>query len=103
MLEIKREEWSYITLPNKMYQLVKNTGDMNKIRVGYFTDAESEMLTILDYLNYGEKTNITESMIDQVDKVIREAAEEVINSDDEMSDGEESDDKLSGLKLTDTI
>ena len=39
MLSEKREEWSYITLPNKMYELVKNTGNMNKIRVGYFTDA----------------------------------------------------------------
>ena len=40
-------------------------------RTGYFTDSESEMLTILNYLNYGEKTNITDSMIEQIDLAIK--------------------------------
>ena len=38
---------------------------------GHFTDSESEMLTILNYLNYGEKTNITDSMIEQIDLAIK--------------------------------
>ena len=29
------------------------------------------MLTILNYLNYGEKTNITDSMIEQIDLAIK--------------------------------
>ena len=81
MLEYKYEEWSYITLPNKMYELVKNTGDMNKQRTGYYTDAESEMLTILEYLNHGEKTNITEAMIEQIDKAIRESVDVGLQKD----------------------
>ena len=72
MLEYKTEEWGYITLPNKMYELVKNSGDMVKTHTGYYTDAESEMLTILEYLNYGEKTNITEAMIEQIEKAVKD-------------------------------
>lgn len=73
MLEYHSEEWSYRTLPNKMYELVKNSGDMHKTGTGYFTDAESEMLTILEYLNHGVKTNITESMIEQIEKAINDS------------------------------
>ena len=72
-LEFKMQEWSYRTLPNKMYELVHSTGDIHKIGTGYLTDAESEMLTILNYLNFGEKTGITESMIAQIDKAIRDS------------------------------
>ncbi len=72
-LEFKMQEWSYRTLPNKMYELVHNTGDIHKLGTGYLTDAESEMLTILNYLNFGEKTGITESMIAQIDKAIRDS------------------------------
>ena len=43
------------------------------------------MLTILNYLNNGEKTNITESMLKQVDKAIRETITDsivpVVNTD----------------------
>ena len=46
-------------------------GDMQQEGTGYFTDSESEMLTILNYLNYGEKTNITDSMIEQIDLAIK--------------------------------
>ena len=72
-LEFKMQEWSYRTLPNKMYELVRSTGDIHKKGTGYLTDAESEMLTILNYLNFGEKTSITESMIAQIDMAIRES------------------------------
>lgn len=72
MLEYHSEEWGYRTLPNKMYELVKNSGDMHKTGTGYYTDAESEMLTILEYLNHGVKTNITESMIEQIEKAIND-------------------------------
>lgn len=82
MLEYKTEEWSYRTLPNKTYELVKNTGNMNKQGTGYFTDAESEMLTILEYLNHGVKTNITEAMIEQIDKAIRENVGVTLRNDE---------------------
>lgn len=71
MLEYKSKEWDYRVLPNKMYELVRNTGSMYKESTGYLTDAESEMLTVLQYLNDGEKTNITESMIEQINEAIR--------------------------------
>lgn len=73
MLERRPEEWGYRTLPNRLYELVKNTGAMEQLGTGYFSDSESEMITILAYLNYGETTNITESMVEQ----IREATKKV--------------------------
>ena len=39
--------WDYRTLPNKMLELVKNLGDMKQEGTGYYTDTESEMLTVL--------------------------------------------------------
>ena len=69
--DIESKPWDYRTLPNKMLELVKNVGDMQQEGTGYFTDSESEMLTILNYLNYGEKTNITDSMIEQIDVAIK--------------------------------
>lgn len=63
--------WDYRTLPNKMYELVKNLGNMKQEGSGYYTDTESEMLTVLAYLNYGENTNITESMKEQIDQAVR--------------------------------
>ena len=73
MLEYQSDEWGYRTLPNKMYELVKNSGDMHKTGTGYLTDAESEMLTILEYLNHGVTTNITESMIEQIETAIKQS------------------------------
>lgn len=64
--DIESKPWDYRTLPNKMLELVKNVGDMQQEGTGYFTDSESEMLTILNYLNYGEKTNITDSMMNRL-------------------------------------
>ena len=81
MLEYVSEKWAYRTLPNKMYELVKNTGDMHKMGTGYYTDAESEMLTILEYLNHGVKTNITEAMIEQIEKAISDAENVTLESD----------------------
>lgn len=69
--EIESKPWDYRTLPNKTLELVKNVGDMQQEGTGYFTDSESEMLTILNYLNYGEKTNITDSMIAQIELAIK--------------------------------
>lgn len=70
MLERTVGPWDYRMLPNKMLELVKNTGNMEQAGTGYFVDSESEMLTILAYLNYGEKTNITESMREQIDQAV---------------------------------
>ncbi len=70
MLERTTGPWDYRMLPNKMLELVKNTGNMEQAGTGYFVDSESEMLTILAYLNYGEKTNITESMREQIDQAV---------------------------------
>ena len=70
MLEQKTGPWDYRMLPNKMYELVKNVGNMEQEGTSYYADSESEMLTILSYLNYGEKTNITESMCEQIDQAV---------------------------------
>ena len=67
--------WDYRTLPNKLYELVKNLGDMKQAGTGYFTDTESEMLTVLAYLNYGEETGITESMKEQINLAVKIAEE----------------------------
>lgn len=81
MLEYQSDEWGYRTLPNKMYELVKNSGDMHKTGTGYFTDAESEMITILEYLNHGVKTNITESMIEQIENAIKDSLNKTLAHD----------------------
>lgn len=83
-LEFKLQEWTYRTLPNKMYELVHSTGDINKHGTGYLTDAESEMITILNYLNFGEKTGITESMIAQIDQAIRDSAITSLHGEEEQ-------------------
>ena len=64
--------WDYRMQPNKLLELVKNVGNMEQEGTGYFVDSESEMLTILAYLNYGEKTNITESMMAQIDQAVKQ-------------------------------
>ena len=46
-------------------------GSMEQEGTGYFVDSESEMLTILAYLNYGETTNTTESMREQIDQAVK--------------------------------
>lgn len=67
--------WDYRYLPNKMLELVKNLGDMKQAGTGYFSDTESEMLTVLAYLNYGEETGITESMKEQIDAAVKQVEE----------------------------
>ena len=65
--DIESKPWDYRTLPNKMLELVKNVGDMQQEGTGYFTDSESEMLTILNYLNYGE-TIVSSSLTSNEDR-----------------------------------
>lgn len=72
MLERTVGPWDYRMMPNKMLELVKNVGNMEQEGTGYFVDSESEMLTILAYLNYGETTNITESMREQLDNAVKQ-------------------------------
>lgn len=72
MLERTVGPWDYRMMPNKMLELVKNVGNMEQEGTGYFVDSESEMLTILAYLNYGETTNITESMGEQLDNAVKQ-------------------------------
>lgn len=71
MLERTIGPWDYRMMPNKMLELVKNVGNMEQEGTGYYVDSESEMLTILAYLNYGEKTNITEGMIEQIEQAVK--------------------------------
>ena len=70
MLERIIGPWDYRMMPNKMLELVKNVGNMEQEGTGYFVDSESEMLTILAYLNYVETTNTTESMREQIDNAV---------------------------------
>ncbi|CCX87965.1 putative uncharacterized protein [Clostridium sp. CAG:590] len=70
MLERKIGPWDYRMMPNKLLELVKNIGNMEQEGTGYFVDNEAEMLTILAYLNYGETTNITEAMREQIDLAV---------------------------------
>ncbi|MCM1500261.1 MAG: hypothetical protein NC124_17500 [Clostridium sp.] len=72
MLERTVGPWDYRMMPNKMLELVKNVGNMEQESTGYYVESESEMLTILAYLNYGETTNITESMREQIDQAVAE-------------------------------
>lgn len=72
MLERTVGPWDYRMMPNKMLELVKNVGNMEQEGTGYIVDSESEMLTILAYLNYGETTNITESMIEQINRAVEQ-------------------------------
>ena len=71
MLERTIGPWDYRMMPNKMLELVKNVGNMEQEGTGYFVDSQSEMLTILEYLNYDEKTNITEGMREQIDLAVK--------------------------------
>lgn len=70
MLERTIGPWDYRMMPNKLLELVKNIGNMEQEGTGYFVDNEAEMLTILAYLNYGETTNITEAMREQIDLAV---------------------------------
>lgn len=70
MLERKIGPCDYRMMPNKLLELVKNIGNMEQEGTGYFVDNEAEMLTILAYLNYGETTNITEAMREQIDLAV---------------------------------
>ncbi|MGN0435342.1 MAG: hypothetical protein ACI4D8_01785 [Wujia sp.] len=75
--------WDYRSLPNKMLELVKNVGNMRQEGTGYFADSESEMLTVLAYLNYGETTGTTESMREQIDEAVKALDERKLGERDE--------------------
>ncbi len=75
MLEYKSQEWGSRMLPNRMLELVKNVGGMEQVGTGFFVDNESEMLTILAYLNYGETTNTTEALREQIDEAVKKVNE----------------------------
>ena len=75
MLQRDGGPWDYRMTPNKMLELVKNMGNMELKGTGFFVDNETEMMTILAYLNYGETTNITESMAAQIDNAVKEFEE----------------------------
>lgn len=92
MLERTVGPWDYRMQPNKLLELVKNVGNMEQEGTGYYVDSESEMLTILAYLNYGEKTNITESMIAQIDQAVKQLEARRLRREGEYD---------SGLKLGD--
>ena len=90
MLERTVGPWDYRMQPNKLLELVKNVGNMEQEGTGYYVDSESEMLTILAYLNYGEKTNITESMMAQIDQAVKRLETRRLRREGEY----ESDEKL---------
>ena len=75
--------WDYRTLPNKMLELVKNMGNMKQEGTGYFADSESEMLTVLAYLNYAETTGTTESMREQIDEACKQLENRVLSERDD--------------------
>ena len=75
--------WDYRTLPNKMLELVKNMGNMKQEGTGYFADSESEMLTVLAYLNYGETTGTTESMREPIDEACKNLENRVLSDRDD--------------------
>lgn len=72
MLERTVGPWDYRMQPNKLLELVKNVGNMEQEGTGFYVDSESEMLTILAYLNYGETTNTTEAMREQIDQAVNQ-------------------------------
>ncbi len=88
MLERTVGPWDYRMQPNKLLELVKNVGNMEQEGTGYYVDSESEMLTILAYLNYGEKTNITESMIAQIDQAVKRLETRRLRREGEYESGE---------------
>ena len=82
MLEQTVGPWDYRMLPNKLLELVKNVGNMEQEGTGYYTDSESEMLTIMAYLNYGESTNITEAMREQINHAVEHLERQHLGIDD---------------------
>ncbi len=81
--ETQHGPFDYRTLPNKMLELVKNVGDMKQEGTGYFADSESEMLTVLAYLNFGETTGTTESMRQQIDDAVKALEERKLGERDD--------------------
>lgn len=87
MLDRVSGPWDYKVQPNKMLELVKNVGNMEQEGTGYYVESESEMLTILAYLNYGETTNITEAMMAQIDQAVKQLDSKHLHKEDEYENG----------------
>ena len=87
MLERTIGPWDYRMMPNKMLELMKNVGNMEQEGTGYYVDSESEMLTILAYLNYGETTNITEGMMEQIDQAVKKLEARRLRKEGEYEEG----------------
>lgn len=87
MLERTIGPWDYRMMPNKMLELMKNVGNMEQEGTGYYVDSESEMLTILAYLNYGETTNITEGMMEQIDQAVKKLEARRLRKEGEYDEG----------------
>ncbi len=101
MLDRTVGPWDYRMQPNKMLELVKNVGNMEQEGTGYYVDSESEMLTILAYLNYGETTNITESMKEQIGEAVKQLESRRLKGQEEYADGKKlgEEEALSGSQL----
>ena len=87
MLERSSGVWDYKVQPNKLLELVKNVGNMEQEGTGYYVESESEMHTILAYLNYGEITNITEAMMAQIDQAVKQLDSQHLHKEDEYDRG----------------
>lgn len=83
MLERTVGPWDYRMQPNKLLELVKNVGNMEQEGTGFYVDSESEMITILAYLNYGETTNTTEAMREQIDQAVNQLESRHLGERDE--------------------
>lgn len=90
-------DWEYRMLPNKLLELVKNVGNMEQKGTGLFMESESEMLTILNFLNFGDETNITESMKEQVLKAIENVENKQLEERDDADRYSGNDGGLKGF------
>ena len=97
MLGQQSGAWEYRMLPNKLLELVTNVGNMEQQGTGLFMESESEMLTILNFLNYGDETNITESMKLQVLRAIEKVESKHLRERDDAGRYNGSDSGLRGF------
>ena len=81
-------DWTYLPTPELLYELVKNIpGEMDKLHTGYFTDTETEIQTVLNYLNMGDSTGITDAMKEQITKAIDDMeATKTLNKTETLGD-----------------
>lgn len=97
MLGKQSGDWEYRMLPNKLLELVKNVGNMEQKGTGLFMESESEMITILNFLNFGDDSNITESMKDQVLEAISNVEDSHLEERDDADRYTEDTSRFSGF------